>query len=81
MPQDWKDGGVVELPEKGDFIQCLNWKGIVLLSIPGKILATVMLNRTDKMVDEKLLEEQTGFCPGRSSKKPQPEKIHVNQLY
>jgi len=52
-----------------------NWKVMVkiywtlltpLTSIPGKIMAKVMLNRMRRAVDEWLRQEQAGFRPGRS---------------
>src|SRR6218665_194330 len=46
--------------------ECTNWRGITLLSIPGKIMAKVMLNRMRLAVDERLRQEQAGFRPGRS---------------
>src|SRR6218665_392331 len=43
--------------------ECTNWRGITLLSIPGKIMAKVMLNRMRLAVDERLRQEQAGFGP------------------
>ncbi|XP_078682384.1 uncharacterized protein LOC144916861 [Branchiostoma floridae x Branchiostoma belcheri] len=36
-PLDWRKGAIVKLPKKGDLSDCGNWRGITLLSIPGKV--------------------------------------------
>ena len=36
IPNDWKDGHLIKLPKKGDLSNCGNYRGITLLSIPGK---------------------------------------------
>src|SRR6218665_3923847 len=66
IPTTWKDGIIIPLPKKGDLRECTNWRGITLLSTPGKIMAKVMLNRMRLAVDERLRQEQAGFRPGRS---------------
>ncbi len=53
IPTTWKDGIIIPLPKRGDLRECTNWRGITLLSIPGKIMAKVMLNRTRLAVDDK----------------------------
>jgi len=37
-----------------------------LLSVPGKIFASIVLDRIKKAVDNVLRQEQAGFRPGRS---------------
>ena len=39
--------------------------GFSLLSVPGKVLTRVILNRIGKIIDEKLRDNQCGFRPGR----------------
>jgi hypothetical protein len=65
-PQQWKDGIIIRIPKKGDLSDCNNWRGITLLSIPGKVFCSILLNRIKKSVDAKLREEQNGFRSGRS---------------
>ena len=38
-----------------------NWRGITLLSVPGKTLCKVILKRLETVIDLKLREEQAGF--------------------
>eukprot|EP00795_Rhopilema_esculentum_P016084 gene16084-7436_t len=66
VPQEWKKGAIVKLPKKGSLNDCNNWRGITLLSIPGKVFCIVMLNRLKRAVDKLLREEQPVFCDGRS---------------
>ncbi|RUS88821.1 hypothetical protein EGW08_003451 [Elysia chlorotica] len=66
VPEDWKKGHLVKLPKKGDLSSCNNWRGIMLLSIPGKVLTRIMLERLKTALDKKLREEQAGFRQERS---------------
>ncbi|KAI8496360.1 hypothetical protein Bbelb_256590 [Branchiostoma belcheri] len=66
VPRDWQDGVIVKLPKKGDLSDCNNWRGITLISIPGKVFCAVLLRRLKKAVDSKLREEQAGFRSNRS---------------
>jgi len=47
-------------------LECTDWRSIILLSVTGKIMANVMLNRMRFTVDERLRQEQAGHGPGRS---------------
>ena len=66
VPDAWKKGIIIKLPKKGDFKDCGNWRGINLLSVPGKVFCRVMLKRIKTSLDKILREEQAGFRPGRS---------------
>jgi len=66
VPDDWKKGIILPLPKKGDLANCSNWRGILLLSIPGKVMATVLMNRIKTAIDQQLRPQQTGFRPHRS---------------
>ena len=43
--EDWKEGLLVKLPKKGDQSECDNYRGIMLLSVPKKVLNRIMLER------------------------------------
>ena len=45
VPKDWKRGYLVKLPKKGDLSSCNSWRGIMLLSIPGKVLTRISVDR------------------------------------
>ena len=46
VPADWREGLVLKLPKKGDLRDCSNYRGIMLLSVPGKVLNRVILDRS-----------------------------------
>nr|CAH8838004.1 unnamed protein product [Trichobilharzia regenti] len=66
VPEDWKNSYLFKLPKKGDLSQCKNWRGIMLLSIPSKILSRIILERIKQALDEKLRPEQAGFRRNKS---------------
>ena len=66
LPKDWREGHLVKLPKKGDLTDCSNYRGIMLLSVPGKVLNRVILERIKKAVDSHLRDEQAGFRQNRS---------------
>ena len=66
LPEDFMEGHLIKLPKKGNLQECKNYRGIMLLSIPGKVLSRVILNRIKEAVDPLLREEQAGFRQGRS---------------
>ena len=66
VPEDWKKGHMVKLPKKGDMSSCNNWRGIMLLSIPGKVLTRIILKQLKTALDKKLRDEQAGCCQDRS---------------
>jgi len=46
LPQDLCEAVIITLyKDKGEISHCSNYQGVTLLSIAGKILATVLLNR------------------------------------
>ncbi len=69
IPQELKDASIVHLyKRKGNRQVCDNHRGISLLSIAGKILAQVLLNRlTDHLEQGLLPETQCGFRKERGT--------------
>ena len=66
VPSDWKEGYLIKIPKKGDLSNCGNYRGITLLSIPGKVFNRIVLNRMKDEVDTKLRDHQAGFRKDRS---------------
>ena len=66
IPTEWKEGYLVKLPKKGDMQDCNNYRGIMLLSVPGKVLNRVILDRLKTGVDAKLRDHQAGFRKDKS---------------
>lgn len=68
VPQDWKDANITPIFKKGDRKECGNYRGISLLSIAGKIMARILLNRLNQDITAEVLPEtQCGFRKGRST--------------
>ena len=69
LPQELKDATIVHIyKRKGNRQSCDNHREISLLSIAGKILAPVLLNRLlDHLEQGHLSESQCDFCAGRGT--------------
>ena len=70
IPQEFKDATIIHLfKRKGNAQVCDNHRGIPLLSIAGKILARVLLNRLNEYLERSglLLESQCGFRKNRGT--------------
>ena len=66
VPEQWKEGLIIKIPKKGDLNECDNYTGIMLLSVPGKMLNRVLLERMKDAVDLMLRDNQAGFRKNRS---------------
>ena len=68
IPPDWKRGLVVPIWKgKGCRQDCNNYRGITLLSVPGKVLAHLLLMRIRSQLLKYQRPEQSGFTPGKST--------------
>jgi len=68
IPTDWKRGLVVPIWKgKGNARECSNYRGVTLLSVPGKVFARVLLNRIRQQLLDHQRPEQSGFTPKRST--------------
>ncbi|KAG0718623.1 Transient receptor potential channel pyrexia [Chionoecetes opilio] len=68
IPPDWKRGLVVPIWKgKGDRQDCNNYRGITLLSVPGKVLAHLLLARIRSHLLKHQRPQQSGFTPGKST--------------
>ena len=68
VPVDWRDGIVVFLFKgKGPKTDCGSYRPISLLSVPGKVIRHVLLNRLSPLLIECWWLEQSGFTAGRST--------------
>ncbi|KAK3528654.1 hypothetical protein QTP70_007199 [Hemibagrus guttatus] len=64
VPLDWATGVLVPLFKKGDWRVCSNYRGITLLSLPGKVYSRVLERRFRLLVKPWIQEEQCNFRPG-----------------
>ncbi|TWW57306.1 hypothetical protein D4764_07G0000250 [Takifugu flavidus] len=60
-------GVVVPIFKSGDQRVCYNYRGITLLSLPGKVYARVLEKRIRLIVEPLIEEEHCGFRPGRGT--------------
>ncbi|TWW76634.1 hypothetical protein D4764_12G0000240 [Takifugu flavidus] len=64
VPLDWQTSVVVPIFKSGDQRVCSNYRGITLLSLPGKVYTRVLEKRIRLIVEPLIEEEQCGFRPG-----------------
>ena len=57
---------LITIPKKGNLSECKNWRAIMLLSVPSKILCRIILDRIQETVDKKLRKKQAGFRKDKS---------------
>ena len=64
IPDDWNETTITRILKKGALNDCNNWRGIIVLSIPTKILAKIIGNKllsiiaSRNVVDSRLREEK-----------------------
>ena len=66
VPADCQKAMTVPIHKKGSRTQCKNYCGISVLSIPGKVHASVLEKKMRTITERKVLEEQGAFRNGRS---------------
>ncbi|KAK3557882.1 hypothetical protein QTP86_003282 [Hemibagrus guttatus] len=67
VPLDWVTGVVIRLFKKEDRRVCSNYRGITLLSLPGKVYSRVLERRVRPLVEPRIQEDQCGFWPSHGT--------------
>ena len=68
IPQSWKDATIIPIFKgKGSRQSCSNYRPISLLSVIGKLFASILLKHSQQYFLESRLPQQSGFTPGRST--------------
>ncbi|KAK2169995.1 hypothetical protein LSH36_5g11026 [Paralvinella palmiformis] len=79
VPSDWREGYLIKLPKKGDLSNCSNYRGITLLSAPGKVFNRITLERMKGEIGPWLRDHQAGFRSNRS--RVYQIAIHIQDNY
>ena len=61
----WKEVHFIKLPKKSDLSKCSSYRGISLLSVPGKVFNSVILERVKDTINSQLSDQQAGFRRNR----------------
>ena len=66
IPNDWMRAIIVPIYKgKGDRSECKHYRGINLLSIPGKVYGRILIEKVCSPTERLIGEEQCGFRSGR----------------
>ncbi len=66
VPDDWMKTIIVPLYKgKGSRSECGSYRGISLLSVPGKVYGRILTERLMEVMEGNVSEEQGGFRKGR----------------
>ena len=66
VPNDWMRTVIVLIYKgKGDRRKCKNYRGVSLLSIPGKVYGRILIGKVRSLTEGLIGEEQCGFRSGR----------------
>ncbi len=64
VPDDWTKAIIVPL-HKGSRSECSSYRGISLLSVPGKVYGRILTERLMEVTEGKVCEDQGGFRKGK----------------
>ena len=68
VPEEWNESIICPIyKNKGDPLDCKNYRGISLMSHAGKIYERILETRLRAQVEHLLSESQSGFRPGRGT--------------
>ena len=65
----WREVHFIKLPKISDLSKCSIYRGITLLSVPGKIFNSAILERVKDTINSQLIDQQVGcrknrYCTG-----------------
>ena len=64
MPHDLTHAIFIKLPKKKNTLECSEHRTISLISHVTKVILKMILRRTEKVIDQKIEETQSGFSSG-----------------
>ena len=59
--------GLFFLPKKGDLSLCKNWRGICLLDVCSELLPSILVRRSQIVMEEFGMDAQNDFRPDRGT--------------
>ena len=59
LPNDWMEVIIMKILKKGTLDNCDNWRGIIFVSVPNKILTKIVITQISEPKDQKLRKKQT----------------------
>jgi hypothetical protein len=65
--EEWRRSVICPIYKKGDKLECMNYREIVLLCTAYKIFTTILRNRIEPIAEEIIGEYQAGFRSGIST--------------
>jgi hypothetical protein len=65
LPDQWKESNIVPVYKKGDKTDCINYRGISVLSTTYNILSNILLSRLSPYADEITKDHQCEFQHNR----------------
>ena len=65
-PKQWQTSVIIFIHKKGDKKKCTNYRGISLISVPGKVYAKCLEKKCREIVEPKLTDARCRFRPRRS---------------
>ena len=67
-PKQWQTNVIIPIHKKGEKRKCTHYRGISLISVPGKVNSECLEKNCREIVESKLTDAQCGFRPGRSTR-------------
>ena len=59
--RDWCNALIKPVPKKGNLKSCVNWRGISLLDVVGKVLGRIIQDRLKLVVEDALPDSKCGL--------------------
>lgn len=66
VPLEWRIAIIVRCHKVGSKLDCQQYRGISLFSVPGKVFARALNGRVKGQTRDNIMEMQCGFRDGRS---------------
>jgi len=67
IPNEWRTNIICPIHNKGDKLECKNYRKIPLLNTTYKVFRTILRNKLELLAENIIGEYQAGFRPGRSA--------------